>query len=199
MTGEASRAVSTLDGSRRSLLSYVTSPRPTALSLARWLNARWQLRACTEVGPWTRLTGKVIVVNRGAFRIGARVLIHAHHAPSVFYVAPGARLEIGARTFINYGADIAATGEISIGPDCLIGTHLILLDNSFHELTARWQMPAPNPVRIERNVWIGNRVIVLPGVTIGEGAVVGAGAVVTRDVSARTVVAGNPARVVREL
>ena len=55
------------------------------------------------------------------------------------------------------------------------------------------------PVRIEDNVWIGGGAILLPGVTVGDNSVIGAGAVVTRDVPANTVVAGNPARVIREL
>ena len=109
------------------------------------------------------------------------------------------RLIIGDRAFINYGVDIAATGLVTIGADCLIGTHVSIIDNAFHDVVDRQQVPPPQPVIIGDNVWIGNRAIILPGVTIGDGAVVGAGSVVTRDVAARTVVAGNPARVVREL
>ena len=94
---------------------------------------------------------------------------------------------------------IAATGLVAIGAECLIGTHVSIIDNAFHDVVDRQQVPAPKPVVIGDNVWIGNRAIILPGVTIGDGAVVGAGSVVTRDVPDRTGVAGNPARVVREL
>jgi acetyltransferase-like isoleucine patch superfamily enzyme len=186
-------------GLPRGLHEYARSPARTFAKLAQWLSARWQLRGCTQVGPWTRVIGRVTIVNHGTMVIGERVQICSQHARSVFTTFAHGRLVIGDRSFINYGVDIAATGLVSIGADCLIGTHVSIIDNGFHDVIDRHEVPAPKPVVIGDNVWIGNRAIILPGVTIGEGAVVGAGSVVTRDVAARTVVAGNPARVVREL
>ncbi len=186
-------------GLPRGLQDYARSPGRTWTRLTQWLSARWQLRACDQVGPWTRVVGRVTVNNHGTMIVGERVQIFSHHARSIFTTWEHGRLVIGDRAFVNYGVDIAATGLVAIGADCLIGTHVSIIDNAFHDVVARQQVPAPRPVIIGDNVWIGNRAIILPGVTIGEGAVVGAGSVVTRDVPARTVVAGNPARVVREL
>ena len=186
-------------GLPRGLQEYVRAPALTWAKLTQWLSARWQLRACDEVGSWPRVVGRVVINNHGSMIVGERVQIFSHHARSIFTTFEDGRLIIGDRAFINYGVDIAATGLVTIGADCLIGTHVSIIDNDFHDLVDRQQTPSPKPVTIGDNVWIGNRAIILPGVTIGEGAVVGAGSVVTRDVAARTVVAGNPARVVREL
>ena len=186
-------------GLPRGIGEYARSPGRTWTKLTQWLSARWQLRACDQVGPWTRVVGRVSINNHGTMIVGERVQFISHHARSVFTTWEHGRLVIGDRAFINYGVDIAATGLVAIGADCLIGTHVSIIDNAFHDVVDRQQVPAPRPVVIGDNVWIGNRAIILPGVTIGEGAVVGAGSVVTRDVPARTVVAGNPARVVREL
>jgi acetyltransferase-like isoleucine patch superfamily enzyme len=186
-------------GLPRGLQEYARSPGRTWTKLTQWLSARWQLRACDQVGPWPRVVGRVIIDNHGTMIVGERVQLLGHHARSIFTTFAHGRLIIGDRAFINYGVDIAATGLVSIGADCLIGTHVSIIDNDFHGLAERLQMPSPKPVIIGDNVWIGNRAIILPGVTIGDGAVVGAGSVVTRDVPPRTVVAGNPARVLREL
>ena len=186
-------------GLPRGLQEYARSPGRTLSKLKQWLSARWQLRACTRVGPWTRVIGRVTIINYGTMIVGERVQIYSHHARTVFTTFGHGRLVIGDRAFINYGVDIAATGLVSIGADCLIGTHVSIIDSGFHDVIERHRMPAPKPVIIGDNVWIGNRAIILPGVTIGDGAVVGAGSVVVHDVPARSVVAGNPARVVREL
>lgn len=186
-------------GLPRGLQEYARSPGRTWTKLTQWLSARWQLRACTHVGPWTRVVGRVSINNHGTMILGERVQIISHHARTVLTTFEHGRLVIGDRTYVNYGVDIAATGLVALGADCLIGTHVSIIDNDFHGITDRQERPAPKPVIVGDNVWIGNRAIVLPGVTIGDGAVVGAGSVVTRDVPARTVVAGNPARVVREL
>jgi maltose O-acetyltransferase len=116
-------------------------------------------------------------------------------------VADGGRLEIGARTFVNYGCSIAATQLVRIGQDCKIGKHSILIDNNFHcvEPERRNERPPSAPVILENNVWLGARVIVLPGVTIGADSVVGAGSVVTRSLPPRSLAVGLPARVVRQL
>jgi acetyltransferase-like isoleucine patch superfamily enzyme len=190
---------SRLIGLPRGIQDYARSPRRTLIKAAHWLSARWQLRACDQVGSWTRVIGRVTIDNHGTMIVGERVQIYSHHARSVFTTFEHGRLIIGDRAFINYGVDIAATGLVAIGADCFIGTHVSIIDNDFHGLVDRHQTPASRPVIIGDNVWIGNRAIILPGVTIGEGAVVGAGSVVTRDVPARSVAAGNPARVIREL
>ena len=186
-------------GLPRDLREYVRSPGRTGTRVAEWLNARWQLRACTEVGQWTRVIGRITVENHGTMILGERVRIYAHHARSIFTVLEHGRLEIGDRTFVNYGADIAATGLVRIGADCMIGTHVSIIDNDFHDLVDRHRRPAPKPIVIGNNVWIGNRAIILPGVTIGDGAVVGAGAVVVHDVPPGTLAVGNPARVAKTI
>ena len=97
-----------------------------------------------------------------------------------------------------FGSSIVAAQHVKIGDDCLIGTHVSIMDCDFHRVEDKSWDTSGQPVTLEDRVWLGNRSIVLKGVTIGHDAVVAAGSVVTRDVPPRTVVAGVPARVVRE-
>lgn len=194
-------AMSPADGpvARRSLARAFAEPARTLRDTSDWLRGRWELRKCTAVGAWTRVNGRVHVVNQGEMVIGSRVQILSRFGPCLLVTFPDGRLEIGNGTMLNFGADISSTRSVKIGSNCLIGTHVIILDNDFHGLADRLRMPAPRPVNIGNRVWIGNRVIVLPGVTIGDGSAVGAGSVVTSDVPPNSVVVGNPARLVRHL
>jgi acetyltransferase-like isoleucine patch superfamily enzyme len=106
-------------------------------------------------------------------------------------------LEIGDNVFINYGSSLVAANHVKIGNDCLIGTHVTIMDCDFHRVEDKSWDTEGHPITIQDRAWLGNRSIVLKGVTVGHDSVVAAGSVVTRDVPPRTVVAGNPARVVR--
>lgn len=163
------------------------------------LRARFRLRSCTYVGPYTRLLGRPYIRNGGTIVIGERVVIHSIIVPSELSAVDGGAIEIGDRTFLNYGLLITAHELVRIGRDCLIGHHVTLMDNNLHDLVDRRRAPPSQPVVLEDNVWLGDRVIVLPGVTIGHGSVIGAGSVVVKDVPAESVAVGNPARVVRSL
>ncbi|WP_104103388.1 DapH/DapD/GlmU-related protein [Arthrobacter sp. 08Y14] len=111
----------------------------------------------------------------------------------------GRNITLGKRVFINSGCRFQDQGGISIGDDCLIG-HNAVLATLNHDLSpSRRADMHPAPITIGRNVWLGSNVTVLPGVTIGDDAVVAAGAVVTKDVPARSVVVGSPARVIRSV
>jgi maltose O-acetyltransferase len=108
---------------------------------------------------------------------------------------------IGARSFVNYGAVILDCAPVSIGEDVQIATGVQLL-TATHPLEAaarreRWE--SAHPVSIGDGAWLASGVIVCPGVSVGEQAVVGAGSVVTGDLPPRVLAVGNPARVVREL
>ncbi|GAB2686648.1 sugar O-acetyltransferase [Thalassiella azotivora] len=113
----------------------------------------------------------------------------------------GSHLRVGARCFVNYGLVALDVAPITIGDDVQIGPNVQLLTPT-HPVEpgprrAKWE--AAEPITIGDNVWLGGGVIVLPGVTIGADTVVGAGAVVTRDLPAGVVAVGNPARVVRRV
>lgn len=111
----------------------------------------------------------------------------------------GKNISFGKRIFINAGCTFQDQGGIRIGDDCLIG-HNVLLATLNHDLQpARRADMHPAPIVIGRNVWIGANATVLPGVTIGDNAVIGAASVVTKDVPANAVVVGAPARVVRDV
>jgi acetyltransferase-like isoleucine patch superfamily enzyme len=109
--------------------------------------------------------------------------------------------DIGQSAFINYGCSISATRLVRIGARCNIGTGVIIMDSDFHRIEPerRTESPEPRPIVLEENVWLGARVIVLGGVTIGAGSVIGAGSIVTRDIPPRSVAVGQPAKVVRTL
>lgn len=154
-----------------------------------------------ELGRRVRVSGRPRVVAIGTMRIGSGVQIYSTLARSEFVADHGATLEIGDRTLVNFGTSIVAIERVTIGAHCHIGPHCYILDNSFHELEPerRLERPRSRPITIEDNVWLGARVIVMPGVTIGRDSVVGAGSVVTKDIPSRTLAAGVPAKPLREL
>jgi maltose O-acetyltransferase len=113
----------------------------------------------------------------------------------------GYQLHVGARTFVNVGLVALDVATITIGDDVQLGPNVQLLTPT-HPLDAearRAKWESASPITIGSNAWLGGGVLVLPGVTIGESTVVGAGAVVTRDLPAGVLAVGNPARVVRSL
>jgi maltose O-acetyltransferase len=117
------------------------------------------------------------------------------------YCDYGSQIHVGARTFINFGLVALDVATITIGEDVQIGPNVQLLTPT-HPLEAelrRAKWEAAKPITISDNVWLGGGVIVLAGVSIGENTVVGAGAVVTKDLPENAVAVGNPARVVRRL
>jgi acetyltransferase-like isoleucine patch superfamily enzyme len=164
------------------------------------LRARRQLRGA-EIAPRVRLWGRVHMRNQGVFRVGARTRLIATVTPLELMIGPEGRLEIGERVYINYGTSIGASLAVTIGDRCNIGSYVIILDNNQHcvEPERRLELPPSQPVVIEENVWLGSRVTVLPGVRIGAHSVVGAGSVVARDIPPRTLAAGVPARVIRQI
>ena len=130
---------------------------------------------------------------RTTVRIGRGVLLA--HDVGLHLRDAGAVIEIGDGSFVNHRSEIIAHERVSIGRNCLFAWDVQVLDSDSHSIDGARHTA---PVRIEDRVWIGCRATVLKGVTIGEGAIVGAGSVVSKDVPARALAVGNPARVVRE-
>lgn len=131
----------------------------------------------------------------------------------VIFERPGGVVRIGSRTFIGCSTIICAT-QIDIGDDVLISFGVTIVDHDSHSILFEerkndvlmwmdgrkdWTNVKSTQVVVRDKVWIGMHAIILEGVTIGEGAVVGAGSVVTRDVAPFTLVAGNPAKFIRAI
>ena len=111
----------------------------------------------------------------------------------------GKNIHIGDNVFINSGCKMQDQGGIFIGSDVLIGHNACLLTlNHDPEPENRADMH-PKPIHIEDKAWLGSNVTVLPGVRIGEGAIVAAGAVVTKDVPPNTIAGGVPARIIKRI
>ena len=111
----------------------------------------------------------------------------------------GKNIHIGENVFINSGCKMQDQGGIYIGDDVLIGHNACLLTLNHAEEPENRADMFPSPIYIEDKVWLGSNVTVLPGVRICEGAIVGAGAVVTKDVEANTIVGGVPAKFIRKI
>jgi maltose O-acetyltransferase len=118
-----------------------------------------------------------------------------------FYCDYGYNIHVGARTFVNFGLVALDVAPVRIGDDVQLGPYVQLLTPT-HPLEpeprrAKWE--AAEPITLEDNVWLGGGVVVCPGVTIGADTVVGAGAVVTKDLPPGVLAVGTPARIVRDL
>lgn len=127
--------------------------------------------------------------NKAQLMISGLFAMYGH---SSIMVHKGATLAIGKNTYLN-GGSIDCSFRITIGNDCAIADGVRIMDNSWHSSCSPME-----GIRIGNKVWIATNAMILPGVTIGDGAIIAAGAIVTRDVPARCMVAGVPAKVIKE-
>ena len=117
-----------------------------------------------------------------------------------FHCDYGSYITMGRMSFINYNCTVLDCGPVTIGNHVLIGPNVQLIGATHPtDPVIRKKLEYGKPITIKDGAWIGAGATILPGITVGENAVVGAGAVVTKDVPANTIVAGNPARVLREV
>jgi acetyltransferase-like isoleucine patch superfamily enzyme len=158
----------------------------------------WRLMGA-RIGPKVAVGPQCRVDRAWGVAIGARSTLE----PRVWLklVEDEARLDIGEYTFLGIGTELDIADHIVIGNHVLIAPGCFITDHSHglaRELRIDQQPSKPMPVRIGDDVWIGTKSCILRGVTIGDGAVVGAGSIVRQDVAPYTIVAGAPARPIGE-
>ena len=139
------------------------------------------------------------MLREGRLELGEHVLLE----PGVWLtaMAPG-RIVIGSGTFLNLGVQVAAVELVEIGAHCMFANGCFVTDANHRyddpHTPVPWQgFTSKGPTRIGDNVWCGANVVITSGVTVGERCVIGANSVVTRDLPARSVAAGSPARVLQ--
>lgn len=148
--------------------------------------------------------------NRGCIKIGDDCRIHAHLISQDY-----GKIIIGSHSLLSYNTVIRSVASVSIGDYAIISSHVHISDNNNHPTSPgirkemcmkgfdgeawRWKYADKSPIVIEDNVWIGEYASILKGVTIGTGAIIASYSVVTKDVPPYTIVAGNPAKVVKTL
>ncbi len=116
-----------------------------------------------------------------------------------FYTECGRNIFLGKNVFINFGCHFQDQGGIYIGDNVLIGSQTVIATIN-HGISPKERSDNfPQPVKIGNGVWIGSKVTILPGVTIGDNAVIGAGSVVTKDVESNIVALGAPAKKVKSI
>lgn len=167
------------------------------------------------------VSGEKVVIHPGVFILGYRfielgdsVVINGKCIITIWDSFNGNNYEpsfkIGSRTTIGDFAHITCINKISIDSDVMIGKFVTITDHSHgktRDLTKedlkdnpdKRKLVSNGEVMIKKNVWIGDKVTVLPGVTIGEGAIIGANSVVTKDVEPYTIVAGSPASLIQKV
>lgn len=116
-----------------------------------------------------------------------------------FYTDFGKNIHLGKNVFINSDCKFQDQGGIYIGDNVLIGHNVVLATLNHEEDPKKRGNLCPSPIRIGNDVWIGSNATVLPGVTIGDGAIIAAGAVVTKDVDEKSVVGGVPAKLIKKI
>lgn len=128
--------------------------------------------------------------------VGEGICLH-----SPFHCDFGKQISIGDHFVGNFHLTILDEAPVTIGNHVYIGPNvgIYTVSHALHADQRNEGIMRSRPIRIEDNVWIGGHSVILPGVTIGEGAVIGAGSVVTRDIPPRVIAAGNPCRVLRPI
>ena len=127
--------------------------------------------------------------------------VHSCYIEPDFYCDYGINIELGARFYANHHCVMLDAAPIVIGDDVMLGpgVQLYTVTHPLQAALRKTGIEQAKPIRIGHRVWIGGGAIVLPGVTIGDDAVIAAGSIVTKDVPPSTLVQGNPARVVKQL
>lgn len=160
--------------------------------------SRLYLIQCNSLGTLVFTRGRPKIVNKGRIKIGNLVRIWSNVNRVRLSVGKHGYLRIGNNTRIN-GATISVQEEVLIGINCQIAPHVIIMDADFHGIKDRLSDGSKSRITIKDNAWIATRAMILKGVTIGEGAVVAAGAVVTKNVPDYTLVGGVPATEIKKI
>ena len=165
------------------------------------IGIKWQLRDVQRVGIYPEIKGPILIENSGFMQICDRVIFGSrwHQPISISVVRPNAKLVIKDDVFLNYGVEIGVMQEIIIGARSLIGNECILYDTDWHSLDGFDREIPTAATRIGCGVWLGARVIVMKGVTIGDNTVVAANSTVTQDLPSNVLAGGSPAKVIREI
>lgn len=180
----------------------VESPRADFAALWSLCAARWRARLLAargaRLGAKTAVGPRCMVTRPRCLELGERVWLEAEVYLKL--VADDAALTLGEAVFVGRGTQFDVVGKVTVGAHTVIAPRCFITDHQHGtrpESRIDQQPCAVLPVSIGADVWLGTGVVVLPGVRIGDGAVVGANSVVTKDVAAMAVVAGVPARCLR--
>lgn len=121
------------------------------------------------------------------------------HSGCTVVVMNGGKLILGAHSYLNRNSTVVCSYNILIGENVAIAQNVIIRDSDIHHIIIEGaEQPNTAPIHIGNNVWIGTSATILKGVTIGDGAVVAAGSIVTKDVPSNCLVAGNPAKIIKQ-
>ena len=180
-------------------------PRPVEVS-SRSLGARfselkfnsrrmlaWLLRGHPATSPLIPVTVRRAVLRLGGVKLGPNI----HGLERCWF--DSAQVSIGEGSYLNIGCTFEGQGRVVLGRDVGLGPEVMIV-TSYHEISSERHVARDATfleVRIEDGCWIGARAVILPGVTIGEGTIIGAGSVVTKDCEPGAVYVGVPARRVR--
>ena len=142
-----------------------------------------------------RRNSKLILEEDASFVLTGKAMIQSG---AMIFLGRGKTLKIGRSTFTS-NIKILAHDDITIGDNCIFGWECQIFSGDGHPIYQEESIINKDvPVVIEDNVWVGSRALILKGVRVGKGSIVAAGAVVTKDVPQNCIVAGNPAKVVKE-
>lgn len=163
------------------------------------LLAKWHLRKCTSLGKLVTVNQKPLIINQGIIHLGDEVRIWSNINKTKIFVDKGGTLAVGRNSRIN-GVHISVSQRVQIGNNVRIAPYCIIIDNDYHKIDDHFSDEGTRqPIIIEDDVWITMNCMIMKGVRIGKGAVIAAGAVVTRDVAPYTVVGGVPARLIKKM
>jgi len=143
-----------------------------------------------QFGEHLSVRGRIVV--KGKVTIGESVLIEGG---SQFLAWKNGEIKVGDHVFFNGGV-ITSTLSVELGNNIVVSAHALIIDHNGYGLDGN--PPVEKPVKIGNHVWIGMRAIILKGVAVGDNSVIGAAAVVTKDVEPNTIVASNSAKKIRE-
>jgi acetyltransferase-like isoleucine patch superfamily enzyme len=155
------------------------------------------LSGADKIGKSPVLIGKAHLELRGSTYIGDSFMVEGL-VTVIIKVERSASLSIGDSVFLNAGASIVARHDLVIGNNVLMAPFVSIIDDDWHEVEPGAVL-YKGPTTVGNNVWLGQNVVVLPGVTIGDGTVVGANSVVTKSIPPNSFAAGSPAQVLRKL
>jgi len=158
------------------------------------LNADWQLRKVKSVGKNPVVLGRPRI-DATDLVVGDQFSVWSVHRETL--ITGWGRMRFGDRCFVNSGSIVFSAVEVTVGDDVALANEVYVMDSDSHGVEGR--PVKEEPVRIGDGTWVGARAIILPGVTIGTRCLIAAGSVVSKDVPDDTLVAGNPARVIRKL